>query len=356
MTSPAAGPDVVEDAAAADQRRRREKAAAAAEARLVAAAHADATAGGDHHEATLLQASQAIELDPTVADELQQLREIEVAERAVADELQRLRESEVAERAEPSSSRVPSDIADDPLADVEELLRRLDDQTTASVPRTRGMGFMDMMNHAAEYAPYVAPTPRPAPSPERARNAPLPACPEGVDPAVWAQLPPEARQWAIADPEEDATPTAPQIPVLADPLRETSGVVDEPSPRSTPPNLGYTSHGPVMGPPTATAWRGGPEIPGFVGVGSNIRRAEPSMVQQSGDLNRTVAEPDVEPMPVERGKCLICIDAVADATFVHGETGHTVCCLSCAKEVEQQADTCPMCRQPFLLVIRNFTT
>merc|ERR1711998_360090 len=28
--------------------------------------------------------------------------------------------------------------------------------------------------------------------------------------------------------------------------------------------------------------------------------------------------------------CMVCMDAPASSTFVHGKTGHTVCCLPCA--------------------------
>jgi hypothetical protein len=54
--------------------------------------------------------------------------------------------------------------------------------------------------------------------------------------------------------------------------------------------------------------------------------------------------------------CIVCVKAVADATFVHGLTGHTACCLSCAQEVQRRCHTCPVCRLPFTAVIRNFVT
>eukprot|EP00746_Dinoflagellata_sp_MGD_P010305 gnl/MRDRNA2_/MRDRNA2_121228_c0_seq1.p1 gnl/MRDRNA2_/MRDRNA2_121228_c0~~gnl/MRDRNA2_/MRDRNA2_121228_c0_seq1.p1 ORF type:complete len:378 (+),score=93.77 gnl/MRDRNA2_/MRDRNA2_121228_c0_seq1:55-1134(+) len=359
MTSPAAEPatDVAEDAAAAEQRRRREKAAAAAEARL-AGISVPAGPGDDYQELTLVQEAR----EPAAATSLVQFfAEIQdpVAPAEIPEETDEV--SQVTERAEPSHDVVLNDTVDDSLENAEVLLRRIANEATSNIPSTRAadgraMGFMDMMHHAAEYAPPVMPTPRPVvSSPQRSSAPPIPACPEGVDPAVWAQLPPEARQWAIADPEETeeaVTPTSPDTsvvdPIVEPPVREGRAI------------LGYTSHGPILGPPppVATAWRGGPEIPGYVGVGSDIHRAETSEVEGRNPLNSTIVEPDSEPAPVEtsRGKCVICIDAVADATFVHGETGHTVCCLRCAKQVEELADTCPMCRQPFLMVIKNFTT
>jgi len=54
--------------------------------------------------------------------------------------------------------------------------------------------------------------------------------------------------------------------------------------------------------------------------------------------------------------CIVCVKAAAVATFVHGLTGHTACCLACAQEVERRGRSCPVCRQVFTSVIRNFVT
>lgn len=52
--------------------------------------------------------------------------------------------------------------------------------------------------------------------------------------------------------------------------------------------------------------------------------------------------------------CIVCVRAPAVATFVHGLTGHTACCLHCAQEVQRRGCVCPVCRQHFTSVIRNF--
>lgn len=54
------------------------------------------------------------------------------------------------------------------------------------------------------------------------------------------------------------------------------------------------------------------------------------------------------------GRCVVCMDADADATFVHEDTGHTVCCLQCANHVARTRRRCPMCNRPIRSVIRNF--
>eukprot|EP00927_Polykrikos_kofoidii_P059435 TRINITY_DN5458_c0_g1_i1.p1 TRINITY_DN5458_c0_g1~~TRINITY_DN5458_c0_g1_i1.p1 ORF type:complete len:206 (-),score=35.20 TRINITY_DN5458_c0_g1_i1:171-788(-) len=48
-------------------------------------------------------------------------------------------------------------------------------------------------------------------------------------------------------------------------------------------------------------------------------------------------------------------EAPAVMTFVHGESGHTACCYDCAMEVQRRRRRCPVCRQQFTSVIRNYT-
>lgn len=53
--------------------------------------------------------------------------------------------------------------------------------------------------------------------------------------------------------------------------------------------------------------------------------------------------------------CVICSDAPAIMTFVHGSSGHTACCPACAAQIQQRGyRRCPVCRQRFSSVIRNF--
>ena len=49
-------------------------------------------------------------------------------------------------------------------------------------------------------------------------------------------------------------------------------------------------------------------------------------------------------------ECVICMDNPNNATFVHGDSGHTICCMDCAKNLEK----CPLCRKPIEKVIKNF--
>lgn len=52
--------------------------------------------------------------------------------------------------------------------------------------------------------------------------------------------------------------------------------------------------------------------------------------------------------------CAICLTSPVEATFVHGLSGHTVCCMVCAREVQRTGGHCPICRQPLQAVIRNY--
>lgn len=52
--------------------------------------------------------------------------------------------------------------------------------------------------------------------------------------------------------------------------------------------------------------------------------------------------------------CMICLERVVNATFVHGNTGHTCCCYTCASTLGRRRPTCPICRAPIERVIYNF--
>jgi len=56
----------------------------------------------------------------------------------------------------------------------------------------------------------------------------------------------------------------------------------------------------------------------------------------------------------EGNLCLVCQVEPRNATFVHQGTGHTVCCLNCAKLVASTKKTCPVCRRNIDVVIQNF--
>lgn len=54
--------------------------------------------------------------------------------------------------------------------------------------------------------------------------------------------------------------------------------------------------------------------------------------------------------------CIVCLDSPVNATLVHGESGHSCCCLDCATEIKSRGMPCPVCRAPVDLAIRNYTS
>jgi len=58
----------------------------------------------------------------------------------------------------------------------------------------------------------------------------------------------------------------------------------------------------------------------------------------------------------ESERCKVCFEKRAIATFLHGRTGHTCTCMSCAYTIFHTDGKCPICREPVSGVIRNFTT
>jgi hypothetical protein len=57
------------------------------------------------------------------------------------------------------------------------------------------------------------------------------------------------------------------------------------------------------------------------------------------------------------GLCIVCMEQSAVATFVHGFTGHTVCCMRCGQKVLNTKERlCPVCKKPVERMIRNYTS
>lgn len=59
--------------------------------------------------------------------------------------------------------------------------------------------------------------------------------------------------------------------------------------------------------------------------------------------------------PLSEGlKCVVCLTSDRNATIVHGETGHVVCCLVCSRILYARGDKCPVCRLNIDVVIQHF--
>lgn len=52
--------------------------------------------------------------------------------------------------------------------------------------------------------------------------------------------------------------------------------------------------------------------------------------------------------------CVICLDSVRNACFVHGDTGHIACCYECGVGMMAARQGCPICRAPIDKVIKTF--
>lgn len=51
--------------------------------------------------------------------------------------------------------------------------------------------------------------------------------------------------------------------------------------------------------------------------------------------------------------CIICQEKSSNSTFVHGENGHSVCCLECGIKVLEKDARCPICRMYIEKIILN---
>lgn len=167
---------------------------------------------------------------------------------------------------------------------------------------------------------------------EAAVGVPVP--PPGLDPLVWHMLPPEAR----AQMRHEARGSEPPIEALR--VGTLDGQLGAVVSRHS------TARASIAGlPDTETSLRHVVPLAGRLSLGS--KPAPGDAVGASGQA----------PPPLgDKGVCIVCADELANATFVHGSTGHTACCLPCALELERRGSACPICRQPFTAVIRNYST
>jgi len=68
--------------------------------------------------------------------------------------------------------------------------------------------------------------------------------------------------------------------------------------------------------------------------------------------------PDVDETKVAKNEsdnlCNICFNNPNDASFIHGQSSHQVCCYSCAKRIYKRKDPCPICRRKIEKIVKNF--
>ena len=55
-----------------------------------------------------------------------------------------------------------------------------------------------------------------------------------------------------------------------------------------------------------------------------------------------------------RALYVICLTEPHNASFIHGTTGHQVCCIGCAEKLKKDKKGCPVYRQKIKMVIKNF--
>ena len=74
----------------------------------------------------------------------------------------------------------------------------------------------------------------------------------------------------------------------------------------------------------------------------------------SATYNTTPPKIDEQSVHPADKQCLCCLEYPRNATLVHGDTGHIVCCLHCARVLKAQGQKCPVCRMEIDAVIKHF--
>jgi hypothetical protein len=84
-------------------------------------------------------------------------------------------------------------------------------------------------------------------------------------------------------------------------------------------------------------------VEGYVPSNENIHQLQMTII----DFEKTC-------FMKEDDKCIVCANTKPQCVFVHGETGHSVCCLTCGQRLMEKKMKCPICRQPIEKLIRLF--
>jgi len=74
--------------------------------------------------------------------------------------------------------------------------------------------------------------------------------------------------------------------------------------------------------------------------------------QQLAQSISTIQQNSNTTTPMERGKCIICVDQAVDTVFY--QCGHMCTCHSCAIHLKVGSKACPMCRAPIRDVIKTY--
>lgn len=61
-----------------------------------------------------------------------------------------------------------------------------------------------------------------------------------------------------------------------------------------------------------------------------------------------------EPIPNHEDCCTTCLIQPVDATFIHGNTGHCICCYSCAIKIWTTNKSCPVCNRTAEKIVKIF--
>ena len=86
-------------------------------------------------------------------------------------------------------------------------------------------------------------------------------------------------------------------------------------------------------------------------------RAERAIIAARAQT-RALAAPAPTPAPSPKqddSQCVVCMDAPRTAILVHGEDGHQVCCMACARRLSGEQQPCPVCQRPIERILRHFS-
>jgi hypothetical protein len=73
----------------------------------------------------------------------------------------------------------------------------------------------------------------------------------------------------------------------------------------------------------------------------------------SSFIDNSIKEKRINKKRVKNGKCVICLDKKSVISFIHGDTGHLICCSGCSENFCIH-DKCPLCRKTIDNIVKIY--
>jgi E3 ubiquitin-protein ligase Mdm2 len=86
----------------------------------------------------------------------------------------------------------------------------------------------------------------------------------------------------------------------------------------------------------------------------HIKHVQQSKKEHQPNYSVASTEKIQNPENTDNNLCSMCFINPKNASFIHGQSSHQVCCYQCAKRIYNSKDRCPICRRKIEKITKNF--